>query len=563
VSERPPAGPPTFLNRARRAADLERLAGGLEVDVLVVGGGVTGAGAALDAATRGLSVALVERRDLANGTSRWSSKLAHGGLRYLASGQFALAWESARERDVLATVTAPHLVRALPQLTPVFGRRPPLRAAGMELGIRIGDAMRALSGTSRRRLPPMRRIGAAEARLWAPALRERLLRGALLSWDGQLEDDARLVLALARTAAAHGARVLTYCEASALTGAGATVRDVLGGGAFELRARHVINATGVWAGSLVGHVALRPSRGSHLLVRGTRLGNPRAMVNVPLPGHFGRFVFAAPRADGLVLLGLTDEPFDAARIPDAPGVTAAEQEFLLGAVSSALGVTLGPGDVVGRYAGLRPLLDDRDGATADLSRRHAVIEDLASGVVTVVGGKLTTYRAMAQDAVDVIAARRGVRAGPCRTANLPVVGAPTQGAPAGNRAPARLVRRFGTEAGEVAALADATPELIAPLLDGCDALGVELLAAVQREGALTLEDVLDRRLRLGLVDEWRAAALEPARRLLGDAPLETAAEALSRSPAAAGSAPTAVRPRSAPRASTAAPRPRAARRAGR
>jgi glycerol-3-phosphate dehydrogenase len=351
-----PSGPATFLSAARRAEDLEWLADGGEVDVLVVGGGVTGTGVALDAASRGLSVALVERRDLANGTSRWSSKLAHGGLRYLAQGNFGVAWESARERDILATVSAPHLVRALPQVTPVIGRGAVPTSLLLELGIRIGDAMRALSGTSRRRLPAMRRIEPAEARLWTPALSGRGLRGALLAWDAQLEDDARLVVALARTAAAYGARILTYCAADQLSRDGAGAVDELTGRRFELRARQVVNAAGVWAGDLVDGVELRPSRGSHLLVPAERLGNPRAMLNVPLPGRFGRFVFAVPRGEGLVMIGLTDEPFTGSEIPDAPEVPEAEQAFLLETVSSALDVTLGPEDVVGRFAGLRPLL---------------------------------------------------------------------------------------------------------------------------------------------------------------------------------------------------------------
>jgi glycerol-3-phosphate dehydrogenase len=365
--------------------------------------------------------------------------------------------------------------------------------------------MRAASGTSRRRLPPMRRIGAAEACLWTPALTDHRLRGALLSWDGQLEDDARLVVALARTAAARGARILTYCEAERLTADGAYVRDGLGGGSFELRARHVVNACGVWAGELVEGVALRPSRGSHLLVPAATLGNPRAMLNVPVPGTFGRFVFAVPREDGLVMIGLTDEAFTDPAIPDAPAVPAAEEAFLLQTISSRLEVPLGPGDVVGRFAGLRPLLDADGDATADLSRRHAVIEDPSSSAITVVGGKLTTYRQMAQDAVDVIARRSdGVPA--CRTQRMQLVGASMPGAATIDHLPRRLVRRYGTEAAEIAALADGRPELLAPVAEGSDVLGVEFLAGVQREGAMTAEDILDRRTRLGLVPAWRAQA---------------------------------------------------------
>ncbi len=525
---RAPAGTGTFLTAARRARELEQLADGKLVDVLVVGGGVTGAGVALDAASRGLSVALIERRDLANGTSRFSSKLVHGGLRYLASLGFDVAWESARERATLAGVTAPHMVRALPQLTPVYGRYPGAASLAVEAGIRAGDAMRSLAGTSRRRLPVARRVGAEEVRLWAPAARLEGLRGAILAWDGQLEDDARLVVALARTAAAYGARICTYCEAIALCSSGAEVRDAVSGQRFHLAARHVVNATGVWAAGLIADIDLRPSKGAHLLVPAERLGNPRAMLSVPLPGHFGRFVFAIPRSDSLVLVGLTDEPHSGP-IPDAPPVSAEEERFLLEAVSTALEWPLQSADVVGRYAGLRPLLAAY-GETADLSRRHAVLEDEATGAITVVGGKLTTYRKMAQDAVDLIAARGGVRAGPCRTARLPLVGAPVRGRGVPPGVPPRLWRRFGTESFELLELAYEHPELLEPIVPGVPALRLELAAALEREGSLCAEDVIERRMRLGLVDGWRRAAMVAAEQALDGmdlSPVQPTAPALA------------------------------------
>jgi glycerol-3-phosphate dehydrogenase len=505
----------TTLDAARRARDLEALASGTTVDVLVAGGGITGVGVALDAATRGLSVALLERGDLAQGTSRWSSKLAHGGLRYLAKGDVGVAWESASERAVLIDRTAPHLARAVPMLIPLNDDLRAFLGGATEIGLRLGDALRAAAGTSPRRLPRARRIEAAEALRWAPALKAEGLRGALLTWDAQLEDDARLVIAIARTAAAHGARIVTNAGVERLHAGGATARDTLSGATFEVRARHVVNATGVWAQALAPGVALRPSKGSHLLVPAGRLGDPQASLHVPVPGAYGRWVFALPRPDGLVLVGLTDEPFADPEIPDAPPVSDAEEAFMLGVIGRALDRPLTPADVVGRFAGLRPLLDlepgegDAErGATADVSRRHAVLEDPDSGAVTVVGGKLTTYRRMAQDAVDVIARRPGVAAGPCRTRRLPVVGA--QGPhvrPAG--IPQRLVRRYGAEAGAVLALGDGRPELLAPVAPGVPVLGAELAWAVEREGACTLDDVLDRRTRIGLVDAWRAAA-EPA-----------------------------------------------------
>ncbi|MGB2711243.1 MAG: glycerol-3-phosphate dehydrogenase/oxidase, partial [Conexibacter sp.] len=402
------------LDAARRARELDELAGGETVDVLVVGGGITGAWLALDAATRGLSVALIERGDLAQGTSRWSSKLAHGGLRYLAHGEVGLAWESARERAVLMGVSAPHLVRALPMLFPLGAELGRASGIKIEAGLRFGDLLRACAGTSRRRLPPARRISAAEACRLVPELSDRGLRGALLHWDGQIEDDVRLVLAVARTAAAYGARILTYVRASALGAGGASVRDERTGTTCELSARHVVNATGVWAGELSDAVSLRPSKGSHLLVPAARLGAPRAAFTVPVRDDGGaHYVFAVPRPDELAIVGITDEPFDGP-IPAEPSVSDAEERFLLSSISRVLERPLTSQDVVGRYAGLRPLLADGDAATADLSRRHALIED--GGVLTVVGGKLTTARRMAQDAIDRVAARPGVRASACVTA---------------------------------------------------------------------------------------------------------------------------------------------------
>lgn len=502
------------LNAARRAADLEALAAGERVDVLVVGGGITGAGVALDAASRGLSVALVERGDLAAGTSRWSSKLAHGGLRYLAQGQPGIAWESAHERAILLRA-APHLVSPLPMLVPLTPALPGPVAAGTMGVLRAGDAMRRLAGTPRHRLPNARRIDVPEARGLVPALSADGLRGAIMSWDGQLADDAALVVAVARTAAAHGARIVTYARALALRGDGADVRDERTGGELRIRARHVVNATGVWAGSLAGGIRLRPSRGSHLLLPAALLGRPRAALNVPLDGSRSRFVFAVPRHDGLVLVGITDVPV-LGPIPDVPEVTEEEERGLLRTISDALEAPVGPSDVVGRFAGLRPLLDGGSGeGTADLSRRHAVIEDPDTRVVTVVGGKLTTYRRMAQDAVDAIVRRPGVAAGPCRTQRLPLVGAlPSSGA---RGVPERLFRRYGAEAAAVLALAAGRPELALPLAGEVEVTGAELRFGLEHEGALTVDDLLDRRTRIGLVPAWRAAALDAATAIAGEA----------------------------------------------
>ncbi|HEX4579719.1 MAG TPA: FAD-dependent oxidoreductase, partial [Candidatus Dormibacteraeota bacterium] len=322
------------LHAAQRTADLARLATE-HLDVLVIGGGITGAGVALDAAARGLSCGLVERRDLANGTSRWSSKLVHGGLRYLRHLQVGVAWESARERHLLMTRTAPHLVRPLPFIAPLNDALPPLGGLLTEAGIRAGDALRLASGTRRETLPGPRRISALEARRLIPALRADGLRGGVLFWDGQLEDDARLVIAVARTAAAHGASIVTHCTAVSVDGGRVSVRDELSGTTFEVRARTVVNAAGVWAGTVDPTVRLRPSKGAHLVLGAGVLGDPRAAVIAPVLGESARWVGATPSGDGRLIVGVTDDEYRG-QISDEPSVTPAEEEFLLGTLSRVL-----------------------------------------------------------------------------------------------------------------------------------------------------------------------------------------------------------------------------------
>jgi glycerol-3-phosphate dehydrogenase len=497
------------LNAAQRGRDIARIANE-ELDVLVIGGGITGAGVALDAAARGLRTALVERRDLANGTSRWSSKLVHGGLRYLRHGQLAVAWESARERHILMTTTAPHLVHPLPFLAALNPELTPFGGALTEVGVRAGDLLRLMSGTRRRQLPGPRRISALEARRLFGALRRDGLRGAVLFWDGQLEDDARLVIAVARTAAAHGAAIVTHCSALSAAGGRVALHDEVTGSAFEARARTVVNACGVWADTIDSSVRLRPSKGAHLIVDAQALGDPRAALVVPVHGESARWVGATPTGDGRVIVGVTDDAY-AGPIEDEATVTAAEEDFLVRTLSSALERPLGDADVVGRYAGFRPLLDTGAGSTADLSRRHSIVESPDGTLVTVVGGKLTTYRRMAQDTVDRVVARHG--GPPSRTASLLLVGAdpPVDVADV----PARLVRRYGSEADAVARLAAHDPALLQPVFAGSPVLAVELLFGILHEGALDIDDVLDRRVRLGLVPSERRRAEGLAVQLLG------------------------------------------------
>jgi glycerol-3-phosphate dehydrogenase len=499
---------PGTLSPTRRAATLEGLAGA-EVDVVVVGGGVTGAGVALDAASRGLSVVLLERTDLAAGTSRWSSKLVHGGLRYLAHGEIGLARESARERAVLMGTTAPHLVRKLPFLVPdEAGRDVTALAAG---GGRLGDAVRLSVPGGRGSLPSTHRVGPDDVSRLVPAVRPG--RGGVVFWDGQLVDDARLVVAIARTAAAYGARILTGAAVTAVDGT--DVHAIVDGSeALTLRARVVVNAAGVWAQRLAPGIRLQPSRGSHLVVRGDRLGSPSAALTVPLPGSRSRYVFALPQADGLVYLGLTDEPVDGP-VPDAdPTPTDAEVRQLLDTVNQVLSDPLTPADVVGSYAGLRPLVlpasagTGPGNATADLSRKHLLQWD--GQVLTVVGGKLTTYRAMAEETVDAVVARLGRGAARSLTGRLPLVGAAPRPALARVKASSRLVARYGTEAPVVEALGSA-----AVLAGRLETVG-ELRFAVRHEGARTVDDLLDRRTRIGLVPADRARAVEAAEQVLAE-----------------------------------------------
>ncbi|VEG56431.1 FAD dependent oxidoreductase [Mycolicibacterium aurum] len=500
----------TALNASRRAADLAEIADGAMVDMVVIGGGITGTGIALDAVTRGLSVVLVEKHDLAFGTSRWSSKLVHGGLRYLATGNVGIARRSAVERGILMTRNAPHLVHAMPQLVPLLPEMSKASRALVRFGFAAGDGLRKLAGTPASALPRSRRIDAQRAIALGPTVRRGGLDGALLAYDGQLIDDARLVTAVARTAAQHGARILTRVAASDASRNSVTLTDTLTGEAMQVSARAVVNASGVWAGEVDDSIRLRPSRGTHLVFDAKAFGNPTAALTVPIPGEINRFVFAMPEQLGRVYLGLTDEDAPGP-IPDVPEPTPAEITFLLDTVNTALDSPLREEDVIGSYAGLRPLIDTGAGRTADVSREHAVT-DSPSGVISVIGGKLTEYRYMAEDVVDQAVARRGLTAGVCRTRNLPLVGAPANPVATLRSSPVELpgslVARYGAEAPNVIARASCARPT-EPVAEGIDVTRAEFEYAVTHEGALTVDDILDRRTRIGLVAEDRSKA-EPA-----------------------------------------------------
>ncbi|WP_435745035.1 glycerol-3-phosphate dehydrogenase/oxidase [Microbacterium sp. PMB16] len=465
----------TDLHPARRRRELERSA--LDTtDVLVIGGGITGVGVALDAALRGLSVTLIEAEDLAFGTSRFSSKLVHGGLRYLATGDVATARESALERHLLMTTIAPHLIRALPQLLPF---RPGVtwrqRSAGA-VGMALGDLLRMQAGTPRSVLPVPRPVSARTAMRLFPALDEHRLRGGMLSYDGQLIDDARLVVTVARTAAGRGARILTRVRAERLDADGADVVDGLTGERFRIRARSVINATGVWAGALDAAIAVRPSRGTHIVLDAADLGAPSAALTIPHEGSISRYVFALPQAMGRVIVGLTDEDAPGP-IPRVAEATESEIAFLLSTLNRVVSTPIRRNQVRGSFAGLRPLVDGGEGDTADVSRRHLVtVSD--GGFVTVLGGKLTTYRRMAEDAVDLAASTRALDAPPSRSAKL------------------RLVEDDVLERATL-------PDAGSPVAPSVPVTRAEIEFAVRAEGAMTADDVLDRRTRIGLVDADR------------------------------------------------------------
>ncbi|ALV46503.1 hypothetical protein MB46_14395 [Arthrobacter alpinus] len=501
----------SWINDHTRRRSLEHVAGHT-VDLAVVGGGITGAGVALDAASRGLSVALLDSHDLASGTSGYSSKLVHGGLRYLAKMDFGVAWESAVERRWLMDRIAPHLVHPLGFVIPDARSAPAWEGLTAGAGVVVYDVLRRLSGLRSRVLPRPQLLSSQTVAALAPALDPAGLRRGYLYWDGQVVDDARLVLGVARTAASHGAHILRDVEATALTAESVAAVDRRTGESVGIKARTVVNATGVWAADFEPQLRVTPSRGTHLVVRAERLGNPHAAHTVAVPGRFGRYVFVLPQPGGVVYIGLTDEE-DHNADGHSPLVPEQDVDFLLDIVNTTLTVPLARDDVVGSFAGLRPLVEDAhaDG-TADISRRH-LIRDVPGAPITVVGGKMTTYRRMAQDAVDAAVSRLGVDA-PCRTKKLPLVGAASAATLGGIAAPDRLVAKYGTEAADVHDLGRQDPSLAEPLFEGTDITGAELLFAVLAEGASTVEDLLERRTRLAFVPADAQQAHSPARDIL-------------------------------------------------
>ncbi len=502
-----------------RTAMLERLAGET-FDVLVIGGGVTGAGVALDAASRGLRTALVEADDFASGTSSKSSKLVHGGLRYLQNRDVRLVYQALRERKRLRH-NAPHLVKILPFLIPIMTKDGllPRRVARA-----LGGAMWMYDLTGGWRIGKLhRRLKADAAFAHLPTLHRDRVAGGYLYYDATV-DDARLVLTLVQTAADHGAAVANRCPVVALNrgpdGAvtGARV-DPGGDGAFDIRATVVVSATGVWADELRAMEgagdgrSIRPAKGVHVTVPWELVRNDIAAV-IPVPGD-KRSLFVVPwgaRPDGTfahTYIGTTDTDYDGPL--DDPPCTGDDIDYVLGAVNAALDpATSGPitrEQITGVWAGLRPLVRSAVSArTADLSRQHHV--DVGpGGVVSIAGGKLTTYREMAEDTVDTALARLG-RKGRCRTRSLLLRGADGYvDSPPGTR-DAHLADRYGSGRSAIDALIAADASLGAPLVEGLPYERAEAVHAVRAEMATTLTDVLTRRTRAHLLD--RAATLTAA-----------------------------------------------------
>jgi glycerol-3-phosphate dehydrogenase len=500
----------------RRADDLRRLADE-SWDLLVVGGGIVGAGALLDAASRGMKVALVERDDIASGTSSRSSRLIHGGLRYLRQLDVQLVREALHERARLLEL-APHLVRLESFLFPLYGF-PVVTRAFYQAGMTMYDVLgSALSGGRHRPLSK------AETLEYVPDLVQRHLRGSLLYHDA-MEDDARYALAVARTAVAEAkgaAVVATRVRASGPVHdggrlAGAAVTDLVSGSSFDVRAAAVLDATGVW-GALPdrpfgdGSLSVLPARGSHLVIERSKIP-ARGGMTLQVPG---RVAFLVPWPRHWVI-GTTDRPY---RGPvDRVAASNEEVDELLGTLNGALDLTITRDDLVGTYAGLRPLIAPSNAASSvKVSREHKVAKE-APGLVRVSGGKYTTYRVMARDAVDAVLGA-GARTRRSRTAELPLVGAAPR--PELDAMAARLARdeeldpevtqslvdRHGTEAPELIRRGREAG-LLRTLVDGFPHLEAEVAWAVEEEGALSLDDLLARRLRLVQELRDRGEAIAP------------------------------------------------------
>ena len=493
-------------------------------DVLVIGGGVTGCGVALDAASRGLSVALVEKRDFAAGTSSRSSKLIHGGLRYLENFDVGLVREALHERRLLLKKIAPHLVRATPFLFPL--KRRVWDRFYMGSGLFLYDALAGLHSA----VPRHRHLSKTTCLRDVPGLREDAFCGGIRYYDAQM-DDSRFVVALVRTAAAYGAVCAAGVSATAMLRegervTGARVQDVESGRELDLRAGVVINASGVWTseierldGAAKQTMMVRPAKGIHIVVAKDRIESKYALI---LPTEKS-VLFVLPWGEHWII-GTTDT--DWAFDLDHPAANSADIEYLLDQVNGVLDRPLTRADIVGVYAGLRPLVSTGGKDTTKVSRNHEVRRG-APGFVSVAGGKYTTYRIMAVDAVDVAVRELTFKAEASRTADIPLLGAVGLSA-AGSRAAVhpgaagletgqvrRLIERWGSLAREVLDVIAADPALGRPLPGAGEYLAAEVRYAVSHEGALHVDDVLTRRTHISFeVADRGREAVDPVARLM-------------------------------------------------
>jgi len=522
-----------------RAEAIEAIAG-QSFEVVVIGGGITGAGVALDAATRGYSVALLERDDYSSGTSSRSSKMVHGGLRYLRNFDLGLVREALLERQLMVQL-APHLVYPTPFLVPTLGEDRRSRSIG--IGLNMYDVMATTRvGRSRREMRAAkeadedyywspdrhRTIDGAEAAELVPALARRDPASAYLFYDCQT-DDSRLVLTVLGEAERFGAVMLNGAEVVGLQdrpghAAGVSFVEQESGETMQVEAENVVNATGVWADTIREELAdeedrprIAPSRGTHLTIESARL--PMGEGACVVPAGEDRTIFTLPWC-GHTLVGTTDSDYDGDIAHVAP--PAGDIEYLLDAVNAFFGVELTTSDVSGAYAGVRPLISSGDPRrSVDISRK-AELYETSSGMLTITGGKLTTWRRMAKQTVDRLVERDG-REAPCRTAEIPLgMEARDEDLAAGewlgDEAREQLAFRYGHAARAVIDLAERDPELAEPIVDGCPDLRAEVVIAARLEQARCVADVLLRRTRLGILAAGRlrgAGTVEPVARLLG------------------------------------------------
>jgi glycerol-3-phosphate dehydrogenase len=514
------------LGAWQRSEHLQRM-GCESFDTIVVGGGVTGLGAALDAVTRGLSVAVLEAGDLAQGTSSRSGKTLHGGLRYLEQGNFRLVREAARERNLSVSLLCPHLTRPTPFLFPLHSAT--WQRAYLGAGVLIYDV---LGGARTARMPWHRHLGRTHALALCPGLDPARLRGALQYYD-VIFDDARHAMLVGRTAVHYGAALATGAAVTGIhadpTGrvTGVRATDIASGESFEVRGRSVINAAGAWADrvqALAGEPSVRvqPSKGVHLVVARDRIAADTGIVTRTADS----VLFIRPWNERFWILGTTDTPYRQAREDPVPAT--ADIDYLLAQANAWLARPLVRQDVTAAYAGIRPLVSGRDArATAALSRDHAVVPGPPRGMFTIVGGKYTTYRRMAQDVVDAAAGWLGGGIPGSVTDRTPLPGGDgwdalrqrRQRLAAGSGLSAEwidhLLGRYGSLTTELLALVGDRPELASPVAGAPGYLRAEIVYAATHEGARTLQDVLFRRTHIAIETRDRGlAAAEQAAELV-------------------------------------------------